>query len=87
MTATGTTKMSSKGQVVIPEEIRTALGLDAGSQFIVVGQDDVIVLKAIRPPAMSDFDHVIREAEEADRTAGMKPADIRASIKAVRNQP
>ncbi|NIR47056.1 AbrB/MazE/SpoVT family DNA-binding domain-containing protein [candidate division KSB1 bacterium] len=29
--------MSSKGQVVIPEEIRKRLGLKAGSQFIVVG--------------------------------------------------
>ena len=33
-----TTKMSSKGQVVIPESIRKHLGLKAGAQFVVVGE-------------------------------------------------
>jgi AbrB family looped-hinge helix DNA binding protein len=79
--------MSSKGQVVIPEEIRTALGLGAGSQFIVVGQDDVIVLKAIKPPAMSDFDHIVGRAHELARTAGMTATDVRAAIKVVRTKP
>ena len=32
-----TTRMSSKGQVVIPEEIRTRLGLTAGTQFVAIG--------------------------------------------------
>jgi AbrB family looped-hinge helix DNA binding protein len=37
MADAGTQKMSSKGQVVIPEEIRDRLGLKAGAQFVVVG--------------------------------------------------
>ena len=51
-----TTRMSSKGQVVIPEEIRDRLGLQSGTQFIVVGDRDVVILKAISTPAMKDFD-------------------------------
>ena len=47
-----TTKMSSKGQVVIPEDIRKKLGLKAGSQFVVVGEKDTVILKAILPPSM-----------------------------------
>jgi AbrB family looped-hinge helix DNA binding protein len=42
-----TTKMSSKGQVVIPENIRKQLNLKAGAQFIVVGEKDVVILKSI----------------------------------------
>ena len=38
-----TTKMSSKGQVVIPEDIRKRLKLRAASQFVVVGDDDVVI--------------------------------------------
>ena len=44
MTNLATTKMSSKGQVVIPEDIRKRLKLKAGSQFIVVGENDVVIL-------------------------------------------
>ena len=31
------TRMSCKGQVVIPEEICTRLGLTAGTQFVAIG--------------------------------------------------
>lgn len=36
-----TTKMSSKGQVVIPENIRKGLGLKTGSQFVVVSDKHI----------------------------------------------
>jgi len=50
MTNIGTTRMSSKGQVVIPDEIRRRLGLQTGAQFVVVGEADVVVLKAVQRP-------------------------------------
>jgi AbrB family looped-hinge helix DNA binding protein len=43
MSKLATTKMSSKGQVVIPEDVRSRLGLEAGEQFIVVGDKDARV--------------------------------------------
>jgi AbrB family looped-hinge helix DNA binding protein len=79
-----TTKMSSKGQVVIPEEVRNALGLEAGSKFVVVGEGDVVILKKIRPPSMAEYDDIIAEARRQARQAGMKRSDIAAAIKAVR---
>jgi AbrB family looped-hinge helix DNA binding protein len=77
--------MSSKGQVVIPEEIRNALGLRAGSKFVVVGEGDVVVLKKITPPSMSEYDDIIAEARRQARQADMKRSDIAAAIKAVRS--
>ena len=47
-----TTKLSSKGQVVIPEEIRNRLGLKPGAQFVVLGDRDVVILKVIQTPEM-----------------------------------
>mgnify|MGYP001079692485 CR=1 FL=1 len=84
MKASATTKMSSKGQVVIPEEVRSALGLKAGAKFVVVGDGDVVILKMITPPSMAEFDELVAEARRQARQAGMKPSDVAAAIKAVR---
>ena len=84
MKANATTKMSSKGQVVIPEEVRNALCLKTGSKFVVVGEGDVVILKMINPPLMSDFDDIIQEARRQARQAGMKRSDVTAALRAVR---
>jgi len=84
MAALATTKMSSKGQVVIPEDIRKRLGLKAGSQFVVVGENDVVILKAISPPSMEEFDALIAKARKQARQAGMKRSDIAAAIAKMR---
>ena len=81
-----TTKMSSKGQVVIPEEIRERLGLRPGAQFVVVGDKDVVVLRTVRPPSMADFDDLVAEAGRQARKAGMKRSDVTAAIAAVRSE-
>ena len=80
-----TTKMSSKGQVVIPEGIRKRLGLKAGDQFVVLGDKDVVILKAISPPSMEDFDKLISEANKQARKARMKRSDIADAITKVRS--
>ena len=81
-----TTKMSSKGQVVIPEAIRKKLGLKSGDQFIVTGNKDVVILKSISPPSLDEFDDLIAEARGQARKAGMKGSDIVAALKRVRNK-
>jgi len=86
METLATTRMSSKGQVVIPEDIRNQLGLEAGVQFLVVGENDVVILKTISPPAMSEFDSIIRRARSQAKANGMKPADIAKTVAKVRSR-
>jgi AbrB family looped-hinge helix DNA binding protein len=81
-----TTKMSSKGQVVIPEDIRRRLKLKAGSQFVVVGENDVVILKTIAPPSMNEFDTLIAEARRQSKKAGLKQSDITAAMAKVRSR-
>lgn len=80
MDTIATTRMSSKGQVVIPENIRKRLNLSAGAQFVVVGEGDVVVLKAISSPGMESFDTLIQEARRQAKAAGLKRADISKAI-------
>jgi len=86
MNKLATTKMSSKGQVVIPEEVRDRLGLKPGVQFVVIGERDVVILKVLSGPSMSDFDRMIKEARTRARKAGLKRSDIAAAIKEVRRR-
>ena len=84
MSTVATTKLSSKGQVVIPEEIRSRLGLEAGDQFVVLGQGDVVVLKTLEIPSMEQFDELVGRARKAAKESGMRPEDIAEAIVEVR---
>ena len=54
-----TTKMSSKGQVVIPKySKRLSLKL---AQPVLVGDKDVVILKSLSAPSMSDFDNLLKK--------------------------
>jgi len=81
-----TTKMSSKGQIVIPEEVRKRLGLKPGSQFVVVADKDVVILKAISPPSMKEFDDLIAEARRQAKQTKMKRSDVTAAVLKVRGR-
>ncbi|MFQ5683750.1 MAG: AbrB/MazE/SpoVT family DNA-binding domain-containing protein [Candidatus Binatia bacterium] len=86
MSTLATTKMSSKGQVVIPEDVRLRLGLEAGEQFVVVADRDVVILKRIAPPSMRDFDGLVRQARRQARDVGMKRSDVQAAVQKVRTR-
>jgi AbrB family looped-hinge helix DNA binding protein len=86
MANVATTKMSSKGQVVIPDDIRKRLNLKTGSQFVVVGENDVVILKAISPPSMNEFDTLIAEARRQGKDARLKQSDIDDVIAKVRSR-
>jgi len=68
MATVATTKLSSKGQVVIPEQIRRQLGLETGTQFVAVADGDLVVLRVIRPPTVEQYAELAQRAEqEAER--------------------
>ncbi len=81
-----TTKMSSRGQVVIPEAIREQMHLKPGTHFVVMGEGDVLILKAITPPSMDDFDRLITRAKEHAAQAGLTEEDIAAAVRDVRSE-
>ena len=81
-----TTKLSSRGQVVIPEEIRKRLGLEPGAQFVVVGEGDVVVLKALKPPKLADFKALLDKVRESAEAAGITEQDVERAIREVRSK-
>ena len=45
------TKVTEKGQVVIPKEIRDKMGFKEGTRLIVVASDDAVVLQRVEAVA------------------------------------
>jgi AbrB family looped-hinge helix DNA binding protein len=86
MNTLATTRMSSKGQVVIPDTIRKQMNLKPGVEFIVLGEDDVVILKTITAPGMDEFDGLIKQARQQAKLAGLKRAEISAALSSARGR-
>lgn len=76
--------ISSKGQIVIPSEMRSKLSLDNGDKLAAYCTNDAIVLKPIKLPTEDDFEQDFLEAQEWARSVGYKPEDVDTIIKEVR---
>jgi AbrB family looped-hinge helix DNA binding protein len=81
-----TTKLSSKGQVVIPEEIRKNLHLQAGNQFIVMADKDVVILKTITKPSLEQFKILIAKARRQAKRVGLTKQAVREAIREARKK-
>jgi AbrB family looped-hinge helix DNA binding protein len=84
MVKPSTTKLSSRGQVVIPEEIRNRLGLEPGDQFVVVGEGNVVILKTVEPPDAKEIKALLDRVQKAAKEAGITPEDVERAIREVR---
>lgn len=78
------TKLSSKGQVVIPRGIRKALKLKEGTPFVVIKQDDTILLKKIALPKIKTWNEVAKPFREAAKKSGFTKDDLELVIGEVR---
>lgn len=80
MASVMTTKMSSKGQVVIPEVMRSQFGWDAGTSFIVEVYRGSLIMQPIEPTPQSEFakrfDALLKKSRAQAKSAGFRPADL-----------
>ena len=86
MNKIATSKLSSRGQVVIPEEIRDQMHLHTGDQFVVFSENDVVILKMITRPNSSEFSKLIAKAHHAAKDIGLTETDVEAAIKDAREK-
>ena len=87
MTNVMTTKMSSKGQVVLPEALRKIYGWQSGTAFTVLAYKGSIIMQPLRTPTeeeiVAEFEDAFEEARRQAKDAGMT-ADITTAIAEVR---
>ena len=79
------TRLSQKGQVVIPSEIRRKMGLKEGTRFLVIGLEDVIVLRRLQlSEEKLRLKKLLAEARFSAKTHGLSEKEIERLVRLVR---
>lgn len=78
------THMTSKGQVVIPMDIRGEVGAGEGTVFAVFGADDTIVLKKIQKPTkeqiIGGWEKMVKGNTKKAKALGIEESDVQGII-------
>lgn len=80
------TSVSSRGQVVIPQSLRDKLKIHEGEKFVVIGEDDTIVLKKLEMPSFSGIDKLLKRTRDFAKKKGLKEADVEEAIRETRKR-
>jgi AbrB family looped-hinge helix DNA binding protein len=80
------TRLGERGQIVIPLAFREHLNLQKGEKFIVLEQEDNIVLKRIKAPTKEEFKDLIKRTHEHARKHSLTEKDLIDAIKRVRSK-
>jgi len=73
-------KMSSKGQIVIPQDIRAEICASEGTVFAVISGRDSIVLKKVATPSkeelICELGKIAKEGAKRAEKLGIKETDV-----------
>ena len=74
MTNVMTTKMSSKGQVVLPEALRQMYGWRSGTAFTILVYNGSIIMQPLKTPTdeevAAEFEEAVAECRRQAKDAG-----------------
>ena len=83
-----TIKMSSRGQIVIPQDIREELRASEGTIFSVVSSKDAIILKKIETPSkeelIKELGAIALEGRKRAEKLGIKESDVAEMVQRIR---
>lgn len=75
-------KMSDKGQLVVPQDIRENLNLSPGERFIAFAVQDGVLFKKVEIPKVKfDFNSLAKEVEAQFKKNKVKANDVSEAVK------
>jgi AbrB family looped-hinge helix DNA binding protein len=80
------TSLSSKGQIVIPTQIRKRLALAVGTKMAIMTDGKNVLLQKIESPRISKFNDLIARSQEIRKRKKLKKSDIPVAIKTARKK-
>ncbi len=82
-TNVGITRVSGKGQIVLPSPLRKELGIRKADLFLVYGENGTIVLKKVEKMVKS-FDEIAKPIRQVAKKTRFTRQDLARLIKEVR---
>ena len=81
------TKMSSNGQIVISSDIRKALGLSPGDKFLVIGEENGILLRSLKKEDIKkELEQLLSEIGEEMEKGDITKEEVEKEIKDYRKE-
>jgi len=79
------TRLSERGQIVIPTELRRSMNLKEGERFIIMGVGDTIVLRKLElSQERTRLKKLIRESREKASRVGFSEEEVTKLIRETR---
>ena len=80
------TSVSSRGQVVIPQSLRNKMKIHTGEKFVIIGENDTIILKKLEVPSFSGIDKLLKKTRDFVKKKGIKESEVEEAIKQARKK-
>ncbi len=84
MTSVSITRLSSRGQIVLPTSLRETLGLKVGEVFALFGENDTVILKRVDIPSKKEFESLMEWGESFAQKKGVSRDKVLSAIQDVR---
>ena len=78
--------VSSKGQVVLPVDMRNALSIKPGDKLAAYVSDELIMLKVLHRPSVEEFKARLDEAQTWAASVGYTEEDVADIVKQSRKR-
>ena len=79
-------KMSEKGQLVVPSEIRKKEGLNSSDRFIALPIKNGVVFKKIEFDVEKEYESLSKEIKERFKEKGLEKDEVKEAIKWARKK-
>ncbi len=80
------TRISEKGQIVIPSSLRREMNINKSDKFLVFGENNTIILKKIEQSVFKkSFKEIADPLQKMAKQSGLTKKDLEKTIRDVRN--
>lgn len=80
MSEADTTRVSSRGQIVIPQSVREVIHLREGEILAVYGEGDTIILKRVNAPDIEDLKAILAVGERFAKRRRLTRRDVSKAV-------